>query len=234
MKSADEAVKLRDNETVENLGGGYRIIQGRDEFRFGTDAVKLADFTVVRPGERVMDLCTGTGIVPLLLHRRVDGLSLIGLEIQPQMVDIAQRSVKLNNFTDDIEIIQGDLREIKSQFAAESFHAVTCNPPYMKNDTGKQNRRDSVSIARHEVCCTLEDCIVAAAYLLRSGGRFYMVHRPERLTDVMALMRRERLEPKRLALYAKESGSVPRLMVIEGQKNRKSGLIVSLHTGEDV
>lgn len=233
MKLANEVV-LKENETIEDLGDGYRIIQGKDEFRFGTDAVKLADFTVAKPGEKVMDLCTGTGIVPLLLHRKTNNLSLCGLEIQPQMVDIASRSVKLNGLTEKIEILHGDLKEVRAHFAAESFHVVTCNPPYMKNDTGKQNVKESVSIARHEICCNMEDCVMAAAYLLRSGGRFYMVHRPERLTDILVVMRREKLEPKRLAFFAKSSGSTPRLMVIEGQKNRKSGVLVSLYTGENI
>lgn len=233
MKLVNE-VSLKENETIEDLGDGYYIIQGKEEFRFGTDAVKLADFTNAKPGEKVMDLCTGTGIVPLLLHRKTAGLSICGLEIQPQMVDIAKRSVKLNGLTDNIDILLGDLKEVRSHFAAESFHVVTCNPPYMKNDTGKQNERESVSIARHEICCNVEDCVMAAAYLLRSGGRFYMVHRPERLTDILAVMRRERLEPKRLAFFAKSSGSTPRLMVVEGQKNRKSGVLVSLYTGENI
>ncbi len=223
---------LQPDETLEDLGNQFYIIQRKDEFRYGTDAVKLADFTTVKPDEKAMDLCTGTGIVPLLLCQKNNPGHICGLEIQSQMVDVAKRSVKLNNLTDKIEIILGDLKEVRSHFAAESFHVVTCNPPYMKPDTGKQNIRESISIARHEICCNVEDCIKAASYLLRSGGRFYMVHRPERLTDIMYLMRRERLEPKRLEFFAKDTGSVPRLMVIEGQKNRNSGLIVTLHTGE--
>jgi len=234
MKSIEDRANLQPNETIENLGEDYYIIQGKDEFRFGTDAVKLADFASVKPGDKVMDLCTGTGIVPLLLHRKAKQASYCGLEIQPQMADIAKRSVKLNDLTDDIEIIEGDLKEVRSHFTAESFHVVTCNPPYMKYETGKQNAREQVSIARHEICCSMEDCVMAASFLLRSGGKFYMVHRPERLADIMTVMRREKVEPKRLELFAKASGSTPRLMVIEGQKNRKSGLIVSLHTGEDV
>lgn len=233
MKSTD-IIMNEELETLENLGNGYRILQRRDAFRFGTDAVKLADFTNVKPGDAIMDLCTGTGIVPILLHNRASSLSVTGLELQEQIAEMAERSVKLNGLTDSIKIVQGDVREVRKNFAAESFHVVTCNPPYMKNETGKQNLTESVSIARHEICCNLEDCITAAAYLLRSGGRFTMVHRPERLTDIMALMRRERLEPKRLAFFADGKGNIPRLLVIEGQKNRNSGLIVTLHTGEGV
>lgn len=230
MKSADD-FRAGAEETIENLGGGYSIIQGENEFRFGTDAVKLSDFTIVKSGDRVMDLCTGTGIVPLLLHKKDPSLHITGLELQPQLCDMARRSVKLNNLTDDISIIGGDVRHIRDLFPAESFQVVTCNPPYMKDATGKQNRADSVTIARHEVCCNLADCVAAAAYLLPSGGRFYMVHRPERLTDILAVMREKRLEPKRLTLFAAGSRP-PRLLVIEGQKNRSSGLIVRLDTGE--
>lgn len=232
MKFTDTAW-LQDGETLEDLGGGYRILQGRDEFRFGTDAVRLADFAAIKPWERVMDLCTGTGIVPLLLHKKEAAAQYVGLELQPRMCDMARRSVALNGFENSIAIHNGDLRRAAELYKAESFQVVTCNPPYMKAATGKQNERSSVTVARHEVCCTLEDCVAAAAYLLPSGGRFYMVHRPERLTDVMTAMRAKRLEPKRLTFFAARAGRPPRLLVIEGQKNRSSGLIVHLQTGDE-
>ncbi len=228
MKSTD-----RPSETIENLGGGFQIIQGTEEFRYGTDAVKLADFVTLHKGDRVMDLCTGTGIVPLLLAMREPSISAIGLEIQVQMQEMASRSVKLNNLTDKITIQLGDVRRVREHFEPESFQVVTCNPPYMKDNTGKQNLRESVRIARHELCCNLDDCIDAAAYLLPSGGRFYMVHRPERLTDILSAMRERDVEPKRLTLYASGANKPPRLMVVEGQKNRNSGLIVRLDTGEN-
>lgn len=227
MKSVD----VNSFESIENLGDGYAIIQGQDEFRYGTDAVKLSDFAVVKPGENVMDLCTGTGIVPILLHKKEPDAKYSALEIQPQMQEMAKRSVMLNNLTNDIDIILGDLCNIRQQFEAESFQVVTCNPPYMKNDTGKKNQTESVTIARHEICCTLEDCIMAASYLLPSGGRFYMVHRTERLADIMALMRKYNVEPKRLTLYT-SGKKPPKLLVVEGQKNRNSGLIVRIDTGE--
>ncbi len=231
MKSTD--ICLQD-ETIEELGEGFSIIQGKDEFRFGTDAVKLSDFTNLKPSDTVMDLCTGTGIIPILLYRKQPGISITALEIQKQMVQMATRSVKLNNLTEKIRIVHGDLRNIRALFPAESFQVVTCNPPYMKNHTGKQNQRMSVTIARHELCCNLEECILAASYLLPSGGKFYMVHRPERLTDILSVMRYHNLEPKRLDLIASGNGKTPRLLVVEGQKNRKSGLIVRIQTGESL
>ncbi|MBE7047951.1 MAG: tRNA1(Val) (adenine(37)-N6)-methyltransferase [Ruminococcaceae bacterium] len=232
MKLFDEPY-CRGEETIDNLGDGYSIIQSFGEFRFGTDAVKLSDFANIKPGDRVMDLCTGTGIIPLLLHKKEPKVHIVGLELQPQMCDMAQRSVKLNNLTSYIEIICGDVRQVREQFTAESFQVVTCNPPYMKNATGKQNRADCVTMARHEVCCNLEDCVAAASYLLPSGGRFYMVHRPERLTDIMTVMRTYNVEPKRLSLYA-SGGKPPRLLVVEGQKNRNSGLLVEFQIGDMV
>ncbi len=233
MRLTDEVI-LSENETVEDLGNGLRIIQGQNEFRYGTDAVKLSDFAVIHTGDRVMDLCTGTGIVPILLHNKQPEAQIVGLEIQEQMAAMAQRSVKLNNLTDKIEIVQGDVKKVREQFSAESFQVVTCNPPYMKNNTGKKNQRDSVTIARHELLCDLSDCVEAASYLLPSGGRFYMVHRPERLCDIMAVMRVKNVEPKRLTRFAAGKNKPPRLLVIEGQKNRNSGLIVEIDAGETV
>ena len=150
------------------------------------------------------------------------------------MQEMAERSVKLNNLTDKISIVQGDVRKVRDLYPAESFQVVTCNPPYMKDNTGKQNLKESVRIARHELCCNLYDCIDAATYLLPSGGKFYMVHRPERLTDILSYMREKNVEPKRLTLYAAGKNNPPRLMVVEGQKNRKSGLIVRYQTGAEV
>ncbi len=232
MRLMDESL-LYEGETLEDIGDEFYIIQGQEEFRFGTDAVKLADFTIVKSGDRIMDLCTGTGIVPMLLCKKDQSVSAVGLEIQSQMADMATRTVKLNDLTDRISIINGDVRRIRELFPAESFQVVTCNPPYMKPNTGKTNERESVTIARHEVCCDLEDCVAAAAYLLPSGGKFYMVHRPERLTDILSIMREKRLEPKRLTFFASGKGKVPKLMVIEGQKNRNSGLIIQLDLGEN-
>lgn len=233
MRLTDD-IFLSEGETVENLGDGLQIIQGCDEFRFGTDAVKVSDFAVVHPGDRVMDLCTGTGIIPILLHKKQPVSQIVGLEIQDQMAEMANKSVKLNNLTDKICIMQGDVKRVREYFAAESFNVVTCNPPYMKNNTGKQNERESVTIARHELLCNLSDCVSAAAYLLPSGGRFYMVHRPERLADILSVMREKGLEPKRLTLFATGKNKPPRLLVVEGQKGRNSGLIVQIDTGETV
>ena len=135
--------------------------------------------------------------------------------------------MKLNNLTDRIEIIVGDLRNVKQNFDCGSFDVVTCNPPYMPVGTGKINIKDSVNIARHEIMCTLEDVIESAAYLVKNGGRFYMVHRAERLADIIYLMRCNNLEPKRLTMVTANPDAVPSLVLIEAQKDRKSGLSVT-------
>lgn len=211
------------NETIEDLGSGYRIIQREDGFKFGTDAVLLSDFANIKPSDVVMDLCTGTGIIPLLIHQKKKPKHICALEIQEEVFTLAQKSIELNNLTDDIKIIKGDLKDIKTICEANSFTVVTCNPPYMINDTGKKNINDFKTISRHEVMCTLEDVIVCASYLLGSGGRFFMVHRPERLCDIFYYMRKHRLEPKRLELIGEKDN--PSLVLIEGQKDRKPGLI---------
>ena len=213
---------IADFETLEDLGGGYKILQRKDGFKFGTDAVLLSDFANIKPNDNVMDLCTGTGIIPLLLHQKKKPKHITALEIQPQIANMAKRSIELNNLTEDITITLGDLKEVKKMYETNSFTVVTCNPPYMVDNTGKQNINDFKTISRHEVMCTLEDVISSSAYLLGSGGRLFMVHRPERLVDIFYLMRKYRLEPKRLEFAGGKDE--PALVLVEAQKDRKPGL----------
>ncbi len=214
---------IREFETVEDLGHGYRIIQNSNGFKFGTDAVLLSDFANIKPSDTVMDLCAGTGIIPLLLHQKKKPSRISALEIQPDVYDMAKRSIELNNLNDDIEIICGDLKEIKKFKDANSYTVVTCNPPYMVDSTGKKNINDLKTISRHEVMCTLKDVIECSSYLLGSGGRLFMVHRPERLVDIFYYMRSYRLEPKRIEFVGDNNN--PSLVLIEAQKDRKPGLI---------
>lgn len=211
---------------IDDLGNGYRLIQNPDGFCYGTDAVCLARFAAAKPGERLMDLCTGTGVIPLLLAGATRCTDMTGLELQQQSAELAEESVKLNNLTDRIAIVQGDVREAHKRFGCGGFDVVTCNPPYMVPGTGKQNEVEQKLIARHEVACTLTDVAFAASRLLRSGGRFYMVHRPERLTDVLCELRAHRLEPKRLQFVCHRAGDAPCLFLIEGQLGRKPGLTI--------
>ena len=195
------SIELKPGERLDDLQrNGYKIIQDPGRFCFGMDAVLLSGFAKVKPGERVVDLGTGTGIIPILLEARSKGASFTGLEIQPESADMASRSVQLNDLQERVHIVNGDIKEAVQIFGAASCHVVTSNPPYMTAQHGLQNPDQPKAIARHEVLCTLEDVISQAAGLLMPGGRFYMVHRPFRLAEIMTGLCAHGLEPKRMQL----------------------------------
>lgn len=190
---------LMENERLDDLQrNGLKIIQKTDGFCFGMDAVLLSGFVSVKPGERALDLGTGTGIIPLLLSAKTKGEHFTGLEIQTEIMKMAQRSVALNGLEKKIDIIQGDIKEASRIFGAASFDVVTSNPPYMNDAHGLKNPGDVKAISRHEVLCTLEDVVREGTKALKPGGRFYMVHRPHRLAEIITVMRQYKLEPKRM------------------------------------
>lgn len=190
---------LMENERLDDLQrNGLKIIQKTDGFCFGMDAVLLSGFASVKPGERALDLGTGTGIIPLLLSAKTKGEHFTGLEIQTEIMKMAQRSVALNGLEKKIDIIQGDIKEASRIFGAASFDVVTSNPPYMNDAHGLKNPGDVKAISRHEVLCTLEDVVREGTKALKPGGRFYMVHRPHRLAEIITVMRKYKLEPKRM------------------------------------
>lgn len=190
---------LMENERLDDLQrNGLKIIQKTDGFCFGMDAVLLSGFASVKPGERALDLGTGTGIIPLLLSAKTKGEHFTGLEIQTEIMKMAQRSVALNGLEKKIDIIQGDIKEASRIFGAASFDVVTSNPPYMNDAHGLKNPGDVKAISRHEVLCTLEDVVWEGTKALKPGGRFYMVHRPHRLAEIITVMRQYKLEPKRM------------------------------------
>ena len=190
---------LMENERLDDLQrNGLKIIQKTDGFCFGMDAVLLSGFASVKPGERALDLGTGTGIIPLLLSAKTKGDHFTGLEIQTEIMKMAQRSVALNGLEEKIDIIQGDIKEASRIFGAASFDVVTSNPPYMNDAHGLKNPGDVKAISRHEVLCTLEDVVREGTKALKPGGRFYMVHRPHRLAEIITVMRQYKLEPKRM------------------------------------
>ena len=192
-------VNINDWERVDDLHrNGYVIIQDPKRFCFGIDAVILSGFAEVKKGENVMDLCTGTGIIPILLEAKTEGSHFTGLEIQEESVEMARRSVRLNGLEDKVTIDFGDVKNTEALYRASSFDVVTVNPPYMNEGGGLKNGYSPKTIARHEVLCSLEDVVDAAARLLVPQGRLYMVHRPHRLTDIMVTLRNQRLEAKRL------------------------------------
>lgn len=218
---------LKENERIDDLQrNNYKIIQDPERFCFGMDAVLLSGFARVPEGAKVLDMGTGTGIIPILLEAKTKALHLTGLEIQPDSADMAGRSVRLNHLEDKIDIITGDIKEAVSLFGAASFDVVTCNPPYMTEHHGITNEYTPKAIARHELLCNLEDVISQAAKLLRPGGSFFMVHRPFRLVDIMVLMRQYRLEPKRMKLVYPFADKEPNMVLLEACRGGRPRMTV--------
>ncbi|MCR4891083.1 MAG: tRNA1(Val) (adenine(37)-N6)-methyltransferase [Lachnospiraceae bacterium] len=204
---------------------GYQIIQNPKSFCFGTDAVLLSDFAASCGLKgRILDLGTGTGIMPILLAGKTEAPSLVGLEIQTEAAEMAERSVKLNGLEDRVHIVRGDIRESGRLFSQDSFDSIVSNPPYIPVSGGFLNPGDSKAISRHELLCTLEDILKAASSVLKVKGTFFMVHRPGRLTDILIKMRQYHLEPKRLRMVYPTADSEPVLILIEGRKGGKAGL----------
>lgn len=218
-------VSLKVNERIDDLQrNNYKIIQDSDRFCFGMDAVLLSGFAGAREGEKVLDLGTGTGIIPILMEAKTKAAHFTGLEIQPDSADMAARSVKLNGLENKIEIVTGDIREAVSLFGAASFDVVTCNPPYMTEHHGLINPEAPKAIARHELLCTLEDVVSQSSRLLRPGGNFYMVHRPFRLADIIVLLRQHKLEPKRMKLVYPFIDKEPNMILVEANRGGKAGV----------
>ena len=209
---------VKENERVDDLQNGCYVIQDKEKFCFGMDAVLLSGFTKVKEGEKVLDMCTGTGIIPILLSAKTKGKHFTGIEIQEECAQMADRSVKYNGLEDRIQIIQGDIKEAVNIFGAASFHVVTCNPPYMIGAHGLTNPHMTKAIARHEILCTLEDVVSQTARVLGDRGRFYMVHRPFRLAEIMNVLTRYKLEPKRMQLVYPYIDKEPNMVLIEAVK----------------
>ena len=218
---------LLPGERIDELQrNGYRIIQNPERFCFGMDAVLLSGFARAKKQERCLDLGCGNGIIPILMEAKTEGKHFTGLEIQPESADMAKRSVALNRLQDRIDIVEGDIKDASKIFGASSFHVVTTNPPYMTAQHGLTNLYEAKTIARHEVLCNLEDIIRESARLLMPGGRFYMVHRPFRLAEIISLMVQYRMEPKRMRLVYPYVDREPNMVLIEGLRGGKSRMTV--------
>ena len=205
-----------EDERIDDLQrNGYRIIQKKKGFCFGMDAVLLSGFAQVKEGEVAVDLGTGTGIIPILLEAKTKGKHFTGLEIQKEVAEMAERSVRLNHLEDRVDIVRGDIKEASRLFGKASFDVVTSNPPYMNDNHGLKNPDLPKAIARHEVFCTLDDVCREASLLLRSGGRFYMVHRPHRLAEIITALKTYRLEPKRMKLVHPFADKDANMVLIE-------------------
>ncbi|HEX2945112.1 MAG TPA: tRNA1(Val) (adenine(37)-N6)-methyltransferase [Clostridia bacterium] len=213
-------IEIRDDERIDDLQyKGLRLIQKKKGFCFGVDAVLLSHFAQVAPADRVVDLGTGTGIIAVLMAAKKNPREVIGLEIQADMAEMAQRSVDLNDIGQKVNIVQGDIKEAVKLFGASSFDAVVSNPPYMGKGGGLLNPADTKAISRHEILCTLQDVISVSARLLRPGGKFSMVHRPQRLADIIFNMRSSGIEPKQLRMVHPSPGKKPNLLLISGTRD---------------
>lgn len=218
---------LKPDERIDDLQrNNYKIIQNTKKFCFGMDAVLLSGYARVNPGETVLDLGTGTGIIPILLEAKTQGKHFTGLEIQSDIADMARRSVIINKLEDKIDIVEGDIKEASKHFGAASFDVVTCNPPYMNHSHGIVNPDSSKAIARHEILCTLEDVVREAARVLKPNGRIYMVHRPFRLVDIINTCSRYKLETKRMRLVYPYLDKEPNMVLMECVKGGGRNLIV--------
>lgn len=209
-------------ERVDDLQNGYFVIQDPKKFCFGMDAVLLSGFARVKKGETALDMGTGTGIIPILLSQRTEGKHFTGLEIQAECAEMADRSVKYNCLEDRIQIVEGDIKEAAGIFGAASFDVVTCNPPYMIGQHGLTNPHLPKAIARHEILCTFDDVASQAAGVLKDRGRFYLVHRPFRLVELMAALTKYKLEPKRMQLVYPYIDKEPNMVLIEACKGGNS------------
>lgn len=219
------SIVINEDESIDDLQlNGLRLIQKKDAFRFGIDAVLLADFSNIKKNSKVADLCTGTGIIPLLLVGKYNPRSVLGIEIQQEMVEMARRSVSLNHIEEKVEFINKDLKDIDYIKTLERFDAVTVNPPYKLNNSGILNPSDKLAIARHEIECNLEDVIKVIRVMLKDNGRMYMVHRPERLADILTIMRKYKIEPKRIRMVHPNSKKAPNIVLVEGQRDGGSFL----------
>lgn len=228
MNNENSQPLLRQGERVDELQRNhYRIIQNKEKFCFGMDAVLLSGFAKAKAGETVLDLGTGTGIIPILMEAKTQAAHFTALEIQEESADMARRSVAMNGLTEKITVVTGDLKEASRLFGKAAFDVVTANPPYMTDRHGLKNPELPKAIARHEILCSLEDVIRETAAVLKPGGRCYLVHRPFRLAEIFAVMQKYRLEPKAMRLVHPFLGEEPNMVLLEGRKGANAMLKIA-------
>ena len=223
-----EKIDLKINETIDDLEfNNLKIIQNNDGFKFGIDSILLSDFAKkIKKDSLVLDIGTGTGVISILLSGKSNAKRFVGIEVQKDVADMAKRSALLNNLENRIEIINDNIKNIEKYFENNYFDVIVTNPPYQKNNTGLKSEDEKNLISRHEIKCTLDDIIEKSFKVLKDKGDFYMVHRPERLVDILYLMRKNRIEPKELKFVYPKISSKPSLVLIKGVKNAKDFLRV--------
>jgi len=219
-------INLKDNERIDDLQlNNLKIIQNKDGFCFGIDSVLLSDFAKdIRNNSKVLDLGTGTGIIGTLLCAKTNLSKIYGIDIQKDVCDMASRSIKLNNLEDKFEIINSNIKDLINIFEENSFDAIVSNPPYKKDNSGLKNESETKLISRHEITASLEDFIIISSKLLKNNGNLYMVHRPERLSDLFYLLKKYNLEPKKLRMVQSYVNNKPKLVLVKATKNAKSFL----------
>lgn len=219
-------IKLLEQERIDDLEyKNLKIIQNKNGFCFGIDSILLADFAKdIKKNSKVVDLGTGTGIIPILLCKKTELSKIIGVEIQEEVCNMAQRSIELNQLENKFSILHINIKDITDELEMGTFDAVISNPPYKKNHTGIQNENQKKLISRHEITAELEDFIQLASKLLKDKKHFYLVHRPDRLVDIIQLLRKYKLEPKKMRLIYPKENKPPNLVLIKATKNAKSFL----------
>ncbi|HWR60914.1 MAG TPA: tRNA1(Val) (adenine(37)-N6)-methyltransferase [Clostridia bacterium] len=205
-------------EAVDDLQNGYRIIQKTGSFRYGVDAVLLSDFAEVSRNHSVVDLGTGTGIIPILLYAKKKPREITAVEIQQDMADMAERSIRLNGLEEHIRVLHMDLKDAPQLLGKAQFDCIVTNPPYVKKECGINNPSETKAIARFEIKCSLEELLKTARELLKPGGKLFMVHRTDRLADIIYEMRSSGIEPKRIRFVHPSVGKRPNLLLIEGAR----------------
>ena len=221
-------INLEKNERIDDLEiNGLKIVQNEKWFCFGVDAVLLSDFAKkMKKGAKLLDLGTGTAILPILLSAKTDFEKAVGVEVQEELCKMARKSVMLNGLENRIEILCKNIKELNENFEKNTFDVVITNPPYKKERSGIINENIQKVISRHEIEANLEDFIKISFDLLKDKGEFYMVHHPERLTDILFYMRKYKIEPKNLKFVFSRQNKIPKLVLIKGVKNAKAFLNV--------
>lgn len=216
-------ILLVENERIDDLEyKGLKIVQNTKGFCFGIDSVLLSDFAKdIKKNAEVLDLGTGTGIISILLCAKTNLKHITGIEIQKQVYNMAKKSIELNNLNDKFEVLNADIKEIDSMFEHNNFDAIVTNPPYKKYNTGLISKDETQLISRHEVMCNLEDIVKVSAKLLNSNCSLYMVHRPDRIVDIIEILRKYKIEPKKMRLVYPKIGKEPNLLLIKATKGAK-------------
>ena len=218
-----ENINLKENERIDDLEyKGLKIIQNKKGFCFGIDSILLSDFAKgIKKGAKVLDLGTGTGIIATLLCGKTELSEITGIEVQEEVYEMAKRSIQLNQLEDKFKIIQDNIVNLNNHFEKNTFDAIVTNPPYKKQETGVQNEDTKKLISRHEIEANLEDFIKISKDMLKDKGEFYIVYRPERLVDLLSLMRKYKIEPKRIRFVYSNVHAVSKLVLVQGIKNAR-------------